>query len=246
MSAKPAAVRRSMSESMTDKERLRADAIMKGWLAFNAHARSIEDAYNQKTAEIGRAVADLVAQRIGTTENLIENRDEEFGRIIGNAIRTYQMRLPYHHQANDALIKEQLKWIEYAFNTNQAAQMIRHDIDSMREILSERVYWVEQTGDLRLALDAVTTPTCWRDLVVAEGFQWHDDGYRVSYVSPYKRILEKGWLRNIWTNLTERKIHEEWTVPRFHGYAGHLQCRFDISPWNEATRVVEITVRPLE
>ncbi len=242
MNAKPAAARRSMSASMGEKERVRADAIMKGWLAFNADARSIEDAFNRKTGEIGRAVADLVAERIGVTDDLIENRDEEFGRVIGNTIRTFQMKLPYYHQAPDALIKEQLKWIDYAFATGQVAQMIRHDVDSMREILSERVYWIEQTGDIRLALDAVTTPTCWRDLVAADGFKWHDDGFRVSYTSPYKRILEKGWLRNIWTNLTERRIHEEWTVPRFHGYAGHLQVKFNFSPWNEATRVIEIGV----
>ncbi|MBM4196897.1 MAG: hypothetical protein FJ197_07345 [Gammaproteobacteria bacterium] len=245
MNAKPSTVKRSLSTTMTDKERIRADAIMKGWLAFNAYARSIEDAFNLKTAEIGRAVADLIAERIGVKENLIEDRDAEFGRIIGNTIRTYQMKLPYYHQGNDALIKEQLKWMEFAFATNQADKMIRHAVDSMREILGERVYWVEQTGDIRLALDAITTPTCWRDLVVADGFQWHDDGYRVSYVSPYKRILEKGWLRNIWTNLTERKIHEEWTVPLYHGFAEHLQARFIISPWNEATRLIEVSVEPL-
>jgi hypothetical protein len=240
MSAAGAAIK----ESMNEQEKARADAIMKGWLAFNAYARSIEDAFSPKTAEIGRSVADLVARTIGVDENLIEDRDAEFGRIIGNAIRTYQMKMPYYHQGNDSLIKEQLKWIEYAFAANQVSGMIRHDVDSMREILGERVYWIEQTGDISLALDAVTTPTCWRDLVVAEGFQWHDNRHRVSYLSPYKRILEKGWKRGIWTNLTEQKIHEEWTVPRFNGYADHLQVRFDISPWNEDDRIISISVHP--
>jgi len=240
MSAAGAAINITMSE----QEKARADAIMKGWLAFNAHARSIEDAFSPKSAEIGRAVADLVAEKIGTDENLIEDRDAEFGRVIGNMIRTYQMKLPYYHQANDSLIKEQLKWIEYAFAMNQADQMIKHDVDSMREILSERVYWIEQTGDITLALDAVTTPTCWRDLVVAGGFQWHDEGHRVSYLSPYKRILEKGWKRGIWANLTEQKIHEEWTIPRFQGYANHLQVRFEFSPWNDSDRVISISVHP--
>jgi hypothetical protein len=244
--ASAAEVRQSMTEQMTEQERARADAIMKGWFGFNAYARSMEDAYNAKCAEIGRAVADLIAEKIGVEDNLIEDRDAEFGRIIGNTIRTYQMKMPYYHQGNDSLIKEQLKWIEYAFATDSAAQMIHHDVHSMREILGERVYWIEQTGDYSLALDAVTTPTCWRDLVVAEGFQWHDEGHRVSYLSPYKRVLEKGWKRNIWTNLTEQKIHEEWTTPRFHGYAEHLQVKFDVSPWNEETRMIEVSVSPLD
>jgi len=239
MSAAGAVVKTTMNE----QEKARADAIMEAWLAFNAYVRSIEDAFSPKAAEIGREVANLIAAKIGTNDNLIEDRDAEFGRIIGNVIRTYQMKLPYYHQGNDSLIKEQLKWIDYAISTDQLEQMIKHDVDSMREILGERVYWIEQTGDIALALDAVTTPTCWRDLVVADGFQWHDDRRRVSYISPYKRILEKGWKRGIWTSLTEQKIHEEWTVPRFEGYADHLQVRFDISPWSEDDRVISISVQ---
>jgi hypothetical protein len=241
MSASNAVVK----QEMTDQERVRADAIMHAWLEFNAQAKSLEETFAPKVAEIGREVADLIAMRLGVDEDLIEDRNEEFGRVLANLIRTYQMKLPYYHQDNDSLIKEQLKWIEYAFETNQAAQMIRHDIDSMREILGERVYWIEQTGDISLALDAVTTPTCWRDLVVAEGFEWHNDRHRVSYVSPFKRILEKGWKRGIWTNLTEQRIHEEWTIPRVQGYADHLQAQFNVSPWNEATRVIEISVESL-
>jgi len=230
---------------MTEQEKARADAIMKGWLEFNAKARELEETFDKQVAGIGRAVGDLIAERLGVSEDLLEGRDVEFGRVIGNAIRTFQMKLPYYHQDNDSLIKEQLKWIEYAFENGQTERMIRHDVDSMYEILHERVYWIEQTGDISLALDAVTTPTCWRDLVVAEGFEWHDNRHRVSYVSPYRRILEKGWLRGIWSNLTEQRIHEEWTVPRFEGYARHLEVEFDISPWNEQDRLISIAVRPL-
>ena len=242
MSATSAAVEQT---TMTPEEKARADAIMKGWFAFNDYARSLEDALDSKVAEIGRKVADLVAKEIGVDENLIEDRDAEFGRVIDNTIRTFQMKLPYYHQGNDALIKEQLKWIDYAFTTNQVEKMISHDVDSMREILSERVYWIEQTDDISLALDAVTTPTCFRDWVVAKGFEWHDNRHRVSFVSSYQRILEKGWKRNIWTRLTEQKIYEEWFIPRFEGYAGHLQVKFNFSPWKDETKLIEISVAAL-
>ena len=242
MSATGAAVQET---TMTEEERARADAIMKGWFALNDYTQAFEAKFGPITAEIGRAVADLVAERIGTTDNLIEDRDAEFGRIIGNTIRTFQMKLPYYHQGNDALIKEQLKWVDFAFSAGKVDEMIEWDVESMREILSERVYWIEQTGDVSLALDAITTPTCFRDLVAAEGFEFHDNRHRVSYLSPYKRILKKGWKRGIWTNLTEQKIHEKWTIPRFRGYADHLQVKLVFSPWNEETRIIEISVEPL-
>ena len=234
-----------VNQEMDEREKARADAIMHGWLAFNAKAKSIEDAYNAKNKEIGRAIGDLIAEKIGTTDDLIEDREEEFGRLIGDAVRTFHMKQPYHHQGNDALIKEQLKTIDWGFQTGHLDSMIKHDIDSMYEILHERVYWIQQTGDFGLALDAVTTPTCFRNLTIGEGFQWHGP-MKVSWVSPYKRILEKGWLRNIWTSVTEQKIHELWTVPRFLGYAEHLEVKFDISPWNEETRVVSIECSPLD
>lgn len=230
-------------DEMTEQEKARADAIMNGWLAFNAKARALEDAFNAKTGEIGREVGDLIAAKLGLTEDLIAGREEEFGRLLGDTIRTFHMKLPYYHQANDALIKEQLKHIDWAFQTGNMEAMVRHDIDSMYEILHERVYWIQQTGDCGLALDAVTTPTCFRNLVVAEGFQWHGP-MQVSWLSPYRRILEKGWLRNIWSSVTEQRIHEEWTVPRFKGYAEHLEVDFDISPWDEETRTITMTCVP--
>jgi hypothetical protein len=239
------AVGKVVTEEMDEREKARADAIMNGWLAFNAEAKSIEDAYNAKTAEIGRAIGDLIAEKIGATDDLIEDREEEFGRLIGDVVRTFHMKLPYHHQGNDALIKEQLKTIDWGFQTGNLDSMIKHDIDSMYEILHERVYWIQQTGDFGLALDAVTTPTCFRNLTIGEGFQWHGP-MKVSWISPYKRILEKGWLRNIWTSVTEQKIHELWTIPRFLGYAEHLEVKFDIAPWDEETRMISIECSPLD
>ena len=232
-------------ESMNEQEKSRADAIMEGWLAFNAKARELEDAYNAKTAEIGRAIGDLIAEKIGVTEDLIEGREEEFGRLVGDAVRTFHMKMPYHHQGNDALIKEQLKTLDWGVQTGNLETLIQHDIDSMYEILHERVYWIEQTGDYGLALDAVTTPTCFRNLTIGEGFQWHGP-MKVSWVSPYKRILEKGWLRGIWTSLTEQSIHELWTVPRFLGFAKHLDIHFAISEWNEDDRIITVTASPLK
>ena len=232
-----------MVTSMTEQEKARADAIMQGWLAFNANAKANEDAFNDKAEEIAGAIAKLIAEKTGITDDIFAGREAEFGRLIGDTVRTFQMTMPYHHQANDALIKEQLKTIDWAFQTGNMKALVQHDVDSMYEILHERVYWIEQTGDYSLALDANTTPTCFRNLTVAEGFTWHSP-MQVSWISPYKRILEKGWLRNIWKSVTEQRIHEEWTAPRIHGFAKHLETKFEVSPWNEETRVITVTCLP--
>jgi len=244
MSTAEKEVVQSMADSMTPEEKIRADAIMNGWLAFNAQAREIEQRFDRNLEEIGVEVGELICKKLGIENNPVADRPVEFGRLLSDTFRTYQMRLPYTHQGNDALIKEQLKTFQLMLEKDLVPEMIQHDIDSMREILHERVYWVQQTGDLSLALDAVTTPTCFRVLTIGEGFQWHGDR-KVSWISPYKRVLEKGWKRNIWTNITEEKIHRLWTQPRLEGYAKHLECRFDVPDWDEETRMVTIEVSPL-
>ncbi|MDP6674470.1 MAG: hypothetical protein QGH93_06425, partial [Gammaproteobacteria bacterium] len=60
-----------MVESMTEQEKARADAIMKGWLAFNANAKANEDAFDAKAEEIATAVAALVAEKTGITDDII-------------------------------------------------------------------------------------------------------------------------------------------------------------------------------
>jgi len=244
MSTAQKEVRQLMVDSMTPAEKARADAIMNGWLAFNAQAREIEQRFESDLEGIGREVGELICRKLGIENSPVADRNLEFGRLIADTFRTYQMRMPYMHQSNDALIKEQLKTFDLMMKKDLLPDMVQHDLDSMYEILHERVYWVQQTGNLSLALDAVTTPTCFRNLTIGEGFQWHGER-RVSWLSPYKRVLEKGWKRNIWTDVTEQKIHEQWTRPRYLGYAKHLECQFDISDWDEETRIVTIEVFPL-
>ena len=244
MSTAAEKVSESMAESMTPAEKARADAIMKGWFEFNANAKAIEAKFSPRLEEIGAEVSDFVCKKLGIEENPVADRSLELGRLISDVFRTYQMRLPYWHQMNDALIKEQLKTFSFALKKGILPEIVKHDSDSMYEIFHERVYWVEQTGDISLMLDAVTTPTCFRNLTIGEGFQWHGDK-KVSWISPYKRILEKGWKRNIWLEVTEEKIHHMWTKPRYEAYAQHLECHFDVSDWDEETRLITVEVSPL-
>lgn len=245
MSTAADTVRQSMADSMSPAEKARADAIMHGWLGFNAQAKEIEAKFAEHAEELAREVDELICRKLGIEESPAADRGPEFGRLLSDLYRTYQMRMPYWHQMNDALIKEHLKTFDFALQRNILPEIVEHDVKSMYEILHERVYWIEQTGDISLALDAVITPTCFRNLTVGDGFQWHGKS-KISWVSPYKRVLEKGWKRNIWTDVTEQKIFELWTRPRLLGYAEILECHFDIPDWDEDTRLITIEVSPLD
>ena len=216
------------------------DAFMEAWLAYKEQTDQQDRDFEAKQADIGRAVADLIAEKLGKEGDLIAGRDEEFGRVLSNVVRTFQTLVPYHHQGNDGLIKETLKWYEFAGREDLVDQVIQHEAESMGNILGERGQWAARTGRLELALDAITTPTCFRDLMLGEGFHLTD---RVlTYKSPFGRILEKGHLRGIWRNLTEERIHNVWTIPRYEAFSKILGVNFTVSPWNEESKMITITV----
>jgi hypothetical protein len=220
--------------------REKKDAFMEAWLAYKEQTDLQDREFEDKQADIGRAVADLIAEKLGKEGDLIAGRDEEFGRVLSNVVRTFQTLVPYHHQGNDGLIKETLKWYEFASREDIVDAVIQHEAESMQNILGERGQWAARTGRLELALDAITTPTCFRDLMLGEGFHLTD---RVlTYKSPFGRVIEKGHLRGIWRNLTEERIHNIWTIPRYAAFSKILGVHFKVSPWDEETKMITITV----
>jgi hypothetical protein len=227
-------------EDTMHETREKKDAFMEAWLAYKEQTDQQDREFAEKQAEIGRAVADLIAEKLGKEGDLISGRDEEFGRVLSNTVRTFQTLVPYHHQGNDGLIKETLKWYEFAGREGLVGAVIQHEAESMANILGERGQWAAKTGRLELALDAITTPTCFRDLMLGEGF--HLTNRVLTYKSPYGRVLEKGHLRGIWRNLTEERIHNVWTVPRYAAFSKILGVVFEVTPWDEDTKMITITV----
>ena len=219
------------------------NAFMNAWLAYKELTDAQDKEFAAKESEIGHAVAKVIGKILGKDEPLIAGRETEFGRVIGNSFRTFQTLVPYHHQGNDGLIKEQLKWYEFGMREGLVDTIISHDIESMRNILGERGDWAVKTGQLELALDALTTPTCFRDLMLGEGFTLTPT--KLTYKSPYGRVIAMGHKRGIWRNLTEERIHNIWTIPRYKGYADIMRVHFEISPWDEETRMITVEVLPL-
>ena len=220
------------------------NAFMNAWLAYKEQTDAQDKEFAAQETEIGAAVSKLVEEKLGRDTPMLKGRETEFGRVLSNVFRTLQTLVPYHHQGNDGLIKEQLKWYEFAMREGLVDKVIEHDVESMRNILSERGGWAASTGRLELALDALTTPTCFRDLVLGEGFTLTPT--KLEYHSPYGRVIAMGHKRGIWTNLTEERIHNIWTIPRYKGYADIMSVHFEISPWNEETKMITVEVFPLD
>ena len=200
----------------------------------------MENTLLMSQSEIGRETADLVAAQLGTTDDLIDGRDAEFGRAMINLVRTFQMRGSYDHKANDSLVKRDLEWLQYLKDKGLMADAVRHDIAIKTPLFQRRGEWIHKTANLEMGMDSITGATCFRDMVVVEGFT--RTPLSISYISPYKSVLDAGTKRGMF-NLTEQEIHENFTVPTVEGYAKVLGIDVKVSEWND-DRAITISIVP--
>ncbi len=201
---------------------------------------AMENTLLMSQSEIGRETADLVAAQLGTTDDLIDGRDAEFGRALVNLVRTFQMRGSYDHKANDSLVKRDLEWLQYLKDKGLMADAVRHDIAIKTPLFQRRGEWIRKTANLEMGLDSMTGATCFRDMVVVNGFT--RTSLSLTYVSPYKSVLDAGTKRGMF-NLTEQEIHENFTIPTIEGYAKVLGIDVEVTEWND-DRVITISIVP--
>ena len=84
MSTAEKQVRQSMADSMSPAEKARADAIMKGWFAFNDNAKAIEEKFTAQSEEIGREVDELICKKLGLEDSPAADRGPELGRLLSD------------------------------------------------------------------------------------------------------------------------------------------------------------------
>jgi len=212
--------------------------IMEQMQAASMQLAALETTLLTSQTELGEEVGAILAKYAGASENLVAGREAEFGRAITNVARTFQMTASYEHRANDALVKRDLEWLQYLKDKGQLADAVQHDIKIKTPLFVRRGEWIRKTGNVALALDSMTDASCFRDMVVATGFT--KTSTRLSYVSPYKEVLDAGTKRGMFT-ITEQEIHEQFTIPTLKGYAEVLGVDVEISEWN-ADRVITISV----
>ena len=164
---------------------------------------------------------------------LFEGREEELSRSMAMVIKTFQARRPYDHQTNDAIVKATMTSLQFAKNQDLIDEYVQHDVDTLRPILVRRGKEIQETGNREIALDSISETGCFYQLVI-DGYE-REPG-KVSYTSPYKRVLEAS-SRLGQHDMSEKDIHELWTVPRFEAYAEILGVDIEISDWSEDGKI---------
>ena len=202
--------------------------------------------FEGRELELGRAVA--VALR-GVTPNGAPSgaldprydftgREEMLGLAMTQVVRTLNHNRGYQHAMNDALVKMTLDHIMFAKRHGMLAELVEEDLNSQRQQLERVRRLIERGGSRDLALVAIFEQTsCFFQLVDrterAPG--------RVTWRSPFGTVLAETVRMGI-HDLSEREIHERWTVPRMQAYAKLLGVELDVSPWRD-DGMVTVSVR---
>lgn len=156
-------------------------------------------------------------------------REEALGLAVSTVIKTLNHNLSYQHEMNDALVKMTLTHIQFAKNKNLVKEAVAEDVEQQKMQLLRVKRLMDKTGNKDLAIVAIfEQTTCF--------FQLVDHTKRapntVTYKSPYSTVLDQTVRMGI-QDLTEKEIHENWTIPRMKAYAEILGVNITVSPWQD-------------
>lgn len=202
--------------------------------------------FEGREAELGRAVAAALrgAAPSGAPAGGVDprydfsGREQMLGLAMTQVVRTLNHNTGYQHEMNDALVKMTLDHIMFAKRHGMLEKLVAEDIDSQRQQLERVKRLIDRGGSRDLALVAIFEQTsCFFQLVDhterAPG--------RVTYRSPFGTVLKETVRMGI-HDLSEREIHERWTIPRMQAYAKVLGVDLDITPWRD-DGMVTVSVR---
>jgi len=158
-----------------------------------------------------------------------EGRERELGLIMNMVYKTLEDNESYQHEINDALVKQHLSHMQFAKDHKLVEEGVADEIKTESPMLKRVAKMIERTGDKELALKAVfDQTTChWQlvlDTEIAPGMR--------RYRSPWTNVLTQT-TRMGQHDITEKWIHENWTIPRMQGYSKILGVELDVSPWQD-------------
>jgi len=195
--------------------------------------------FEGKEAALGTAVADGI-KAAGASGNPLHDftgREEILGYATSTVIKTLNHNQSYQHEMNDALVKMTLDHIMFAKRNGMLKQLVDEDINSQRQQLERVRQAIERSGNKDLAIvGAFEQTTCFFQLVD----RTQRSPGRITYKSPYSTVLAQTTRMGI-HDLTEKEIHEVWTVPRMQKYAEIMGVKLDVSPWR-ADGMISVTV----
>ena len=170
-----------------------------------------------------------VAAKFEGASSGFEGREEALGRAMSTVLKTMQATEPYPHELNDALVKALLNQMQFAKDRGLMSELIDHDRKVLLPLLQRTKKHIDRTGNNELALVAMFERTTCHSQLVDETII--EPGKRI-YNSPYKTVLD-ATRRLEQFDMTERWIHDNWTVPRFLGMADVMGVNLAVSPWRE-------------
>lgn len=196
--------------------------------------------FEGREAELGAAVspAIMAASTSKEPQHDFTGRERDLGLAVGTVIKTLNHNMSYQHDMNDALVKMTLQHIQYAKRRGDLEAMVVEDVDAQRQQLERVKKLIDRTGDKDLALVAVFEQTTCFFQLVQETVRKPNS---VTYKSPYGVVLEQTRRMGV-HDLTEKEIHDVWTIPRMQQYAAILGVTLDVTPWQD-DGMITVSVR---
>lgn len=193
------------------------------------HARGSWSGFEDREAELGKAVSRTIRElsKPGVKDHDFTGREQQLGHGVATVIRTLNVNTPYQHEINDALVKMTLNYIQFAKDHGLMKEMLAHELATEMPMLTANARRIAESGDVDIALMSVSDRTaCFYQLALDVKRAPH----QVSYKSPYGTVLAITRQLGQFT-LTEKEVHESFTIPRLKMQAEKLGVHFDVSPW---------------
>lgn len=198
----------------------------------DAHKRMGQySGFEGNEAALGAAVAAAIKEVSPTQgpEHDFEGREKTLGLAVASAIKIMNAQSAYQHEMNDALIKMTLNYIQFAKDQGLIDEMIVEEVATQMPMLMRVRKMIEKTGNTELALIAITEQTaCFYQLVL----DTQREPGKVTYTSPFGTVLASTTRLGM-HDMTEKEIHEIWTIPRIKGWGQMLGVDLQVSEWRD-------------
>jgi hypothetical protein len=188
--------------------------------------------FDGREAELGKAVMEAVRKAgpdRGIALQFTPEQQETVGLAVARAIQVISVTEPYQHELNDAVVKAQLTALQFAKNINMIDKYVDHEALTQTPMLLRVGKLIGMGGSPELGLISITERTaCFYQLVL----DYQRDGMTMRWKSPYGPVLAAGTAIGQF-NMTEKEVHETFTIPAMRKRAAVMGMELDFSPWQD-------------
>jgi hypothetical protein len=186
--------------------------------------------FEGREAELGKAVMEAI-RKVGPDRGLALQfnpaQQATVGLAVARAIQVISVTEPYQHELNDGVVKAQLTALQFAKNNGMVEQYVDHEALTQTPMLQRVGKLISLGGSPELGLIAITERTaCFYQLVL----EYQREGMTIRWKSPYGPVLTAG--KSIGQfDMTEREVHETFTIPAMQKRAAVMGMELEFSPW---------------